>query len=102
MAPVASAPPKSWSVVRTPSGGAELSTVRCWRFGPVVYWLWLLLKHSGHVLPAVVSSKSALDLDSGVCPDSGWARRTESARLEVEWNTAMNTTGMEHYIHMCQ
>ncbi len=48
---------------------------------PVVYWLWLLLKHSGHVLPAVVSSKLAFDMDSGVCPDRGWARRTESARL---------------------
>ncbi len=69
---------------------------------PVVYWLWLLLKHSGHVLPAVVSSKLAFDMDSGVCPDRGWARRTESARFEVAWNTTMNTTGMEHYIYMYQ
>ncbi len=69
---------------------------------PVVYWLWLLLKHSGHVLPAVVSSKLALDLDSGVCPDSGWARGNESAWFEGEWNNTMNTTGMEHYIHMYQ
>ncbi len=87
---LASASTFSGSVVRTPSGGEGLPKVCCWtasRFGHLCSQYSSVCDsslHSGHVGPAVGSSKWTYALRSGVCPDRRRTRRTVYVLLVMQ------------------